>query len=168
MTEIAPPDSHHLAAAVGWLELGNASEAGEEIARISPGLLQHPDVLEVRWQICAAGKKWDTALEIADLLVQIDPDRATGWLHRAYALRRNKPGGLKEAWEALLPVQQKFPKIAVIPYNLACYAAQMNRLEEAWEWLHKAMEAGGDVQKIKEMAIDDPDLEALRERIQEL
>src|SRR5215208_708179 len=32
-TELCPPDSHHLLAAEGWLELGNAAEAGEEIAR---------------------------------------------------------------------------------------------------------------------------------------
>src|ERR1043166_9428290 len=53
MTRLEPPDTHHLSAAVGWLELGNPAEAGEEIARISPAALEHPDVLEVRWQICA-------------------------------------------------------------------------------------------------------------------
>ena len=42
-------------AAIGWLELGNHAEAGEEIARIAPEMLEHPDVLEVRWMICAAG-----------------------------------------------------------------------------------------------------------------
>jgi len=46
--QLESPDIHHLLAAQGWLELDNPSEAGEEIARISPANLEHPDVLNVR------------------------------------------------------------------------------------------------------------------------
>jgi tetratricopeptide (TPR) repeat protein len=166
--EIGPPDSHYLAAAVGWLELGNAAEAGEELARISAPVLRHPDVLQVRWEVCAAGKRWEPALQIAETLLQIEPENASGWLHRAYALRRVKDGGLEKAWDALRPAYDKFPEVAVIPFNLACYAAQMGRLEEAWEWLHKAMEAAGDVDSIKKMALADSDLTSLWERIRQI
>lgn len=168
MSDVPTPDIHHLSAAVGWLELGNPSEAGEEIARISPGLLEHPDVLEVRWQVCAAGQRWDPALEVAELLMKKAPDRASAWLHRAYALRRAHGGGLEKAWDALFPAAALFPKEAVIPYNLACYAAQLGRLDEAWDWLHKAMEAAEDVQAIKKMAMADKDLDPIRERINQL
>ena len=53
MKPIEPPDAFHLSAAVGWLMLGNPDEAEEELGNITPGLRIHPDVLEVRWQICA-------------------------------------------------------------------------------------------------------------------
>jgi hypothetical protein len=168
MSSLQPPDTHHLSAAIGWLELGNPGEAGEEIARISASMLQHPDVLEVRFAICAVGQRWDAAAELAEELVTVAPERSSGWIHRAYALRRARSGGLQLAWAALRPAFEQFPTVSVIPYNLACYAAQFGRLDEAWEWLHKAMEAEGDVNRIKEMALLDADLKTLWDRIQEL
>ena len=168
MEPLHPPDTFYLSAAEGWLELGNPAEAGEEIARVSAPALEHPDVLEVRWAICATGQRWSSAVDVAERLVTLAPERSSGWIHRAYALRRTTGGGLQMAWAALRPAFEKFPKVSVIPYNLACYAAQFGRLDEAWEWLHKAMEAEGDVARIKQMALHDRDLEALWERIREL
>lgn len=168
MPELEPPDTFHLSAAIGWLELGNPSEAGEELARINAPLLDHPDVLEVRWSVCAAGESWDAALQVADRLIDLAPERSSGWVHRAYALRRSPGGGLQMAWDALRPAFEKFPKELIIPYNLACYAAQFDRLDEAWEWLHKAMEIAGDIKIVKEMALRDADLKELWKRIEPL
>jgi len=168
MSKLQPPDTHYLAAAIGWLELGNHVEAGEEIAKIAPAFITHPDVLEVRWAVCASGQSWEAALLVAEILVDKAPERDSGWIHRAYAARRVKDGGLQKAWEALRPAFEKFPKTSMIPYNLACYAAQFGRLEEAWQWLHKAMAAAGDTQHIKRMALADADLQTLWERIRGL
>jgi len=168
MAELQPPDTHHLSAAVGWLELGNHVEAGEELAKISPPFLEHPDVLEARWAVCAAGKSWEAAAHAAELLIAKAPERASGWIHRAYALRRAPSGGLQKAWEALRPAFDRFPAESVIPYNLACYAAQSDRLDEAWQWLHKSIDAAGDVDEIKQRALADADLQPLWERIREL
>jgi hypothetical protein len=148
--------------------LSNPSEAGEEIARISPASLDHPEVLEVRWDICAAEQSWEAGLKVAESMIRQAPERAAGWIHRAYAARRVKGGGLQQAWEALRPSYEKFPKTSIIPYNLACYAAQLGRADEAWDWLHKAMEAAGDVPLIKQMALADRDLEPLWPRLREL
>ena len=166
--KLEPPDTHHLKAAVGWLELGNHAEAGEEIARVSAANLDHPDVLEVRWAICAEGNSWDAAAEVAESLVAVAPERASGWVHRAYAARRARCGSLAQAENLLLEALDKFPKESVIPYNLACYAAQLGRLDDAWDWLHKAMEVEGDVKAIKQRALGDTDLKPLWERIREL
>lgn len=164
---IGPPDSHHLLAALGWLELGLPAEAGEEIARITSENLEHPDVLEVRWEICAAGRRWDTGLQLAERLLEVAPERSSGWIHRAYAMRRAAGGGLERAWEALRPAVEKFPDVFVIPYNLACYAAQLGRLEDAWGWLQKAVAAGAQREQLRAMALVDSDLEALWPRIRE-
>ena len=48
----------------------------------------------------------------------------------------------------------------MIAFNLACYACQLGRLEEAHAWLRKAMDFG-DEKEIKLRALDDPDLEPL-------
>src|SRR2546426_672148 len=123
--KLEPPDSHHLRGAVGWLELGNPVEAGEEIARVSAANLEHPDVLEIRWTICAESGSWDAAATVAESLVVVAPERSSGWVHRAYAVRRMRGGSLERAEKLLLAALDKFPKESVIPYNLACYAAQL-------------------------------------------
>lgn len=168
MGDLEPPNTHHVRAAIGWLELGSVADAGEEIARIGPEFLEHPDVLDVRWMVCAGGRSWDAALEVAETLVRVAPERSSGWVHRAYSLRRVRHGGLQMAWAALRPAYEKFPKEDIIPYNLACYAAQSGRLDAAWEWLHKAMEAAGDVKKIRDRAMADVDLQPIWDRVREL
>jgi Flp pilus assembly protein TadD len=167
MEKIEPPDNHYLLAALGWLGLGNAQEARAELAQVRPSRLHHPDVLEVRWAVCAYEKNWPEALSVAEELVQLVPERASGWLHRAYAFRRVPNGGLQQAWDALLPAFEKFPEEAIIAFNLACYACQMGQLKEAQTWLKRAFKAGGKEQ-MKQMALADPDLEALREKIAEM
>ena len=166
MPALEPPDTHHLSAALGWLELGNPVEAGEELARISASSLEHPDVLEIRWAVCAASKSWEAGLRAAELSVLKAPDRVSSWIHRAYALRRVKDGGLLPAFKALRPALEKFPNEPIIPYNLACYLAQLGDVEDAWEWLQKSFQAAGDAKQMKSMALSDKDLQPLWERIQ--
>ncbi len=69
-------------------------------------------------------------------------------------------GSVKATWDALLPAADRFPNQPMIAFNLACYACQLGRLEEAREWLRKAMDVG-DEKDIKLRAFDDPDLEPL-------
>ncbi|HYG22870.1 MAG TPA: tetratricopeptide repeat protein [Verrucomicrobiae bacterium] len=164
MQPLEAPDIHHLSAAVGWAELGNLEEAEKDLNRVSAVRQCHPDVLEVRWTILARQQRWDPALEIARSLLKMAPSRASGWLHMAYALRRASNGGLEMAWEALLPACNRFPKEATIPYNLACYACQMNLLDDARAYLHRAFIIG-DLEQIREMALADPDLQPLWDEI---
>lgn len=139
MASLEPPDSHVLSAAVGWFELGNIEEAEIEIKRLSRSGGRHPDVLEFIWQLQSSREDWIAAAATAKSLKKIAPDRPQAWIHHSYALRRAEGGGLKASWKALLPAYEKFPGEPVIPYNLACYACQMNRLEDAREWLGKAL-----------------------------
>ena len=165
---LEPPDSHHLRAAVGWMELGNPAEAGEELTRISTANIEHPDVLEVRWELCASTRSWEAAFAVAEALVRVVPERSSGWVHRAYAMRRMRHGGLQLAWSLLLPAADMFPKEDIIPYNLACYAAQQARPDAAWEWLQRAIKVSGDVKLIRDRALLDADLQPLWERIRKL
>lgn len=166
--QLEPPTTHYLRAAIGWLELGCHSEAGEEIARIAPEFLDHPDVLEVRWEVCAKSQSWEAALKVAETLVRVMPNRSSGWVHRAYAMRRVRHGGLQLAWSLLRPAVEMFPKEDIIPYNLACYAAQQGRLDAAWDWLQKSMMINGDVKVIQKRALADADLQPLWERIRRM
>jgi len=158
MTSLQPPDTLHLQAAQGWLELGNHIEANEELDRIAASLRAHPDVLKVRWEIYAAAKKWEPALDIAAALIQLNSDDPLGWVHRSYALHEMKRTA--EARDNLLRVVDKFSASATMRYNLACYECQLGRLERATDWLGMAFELG-DARQMKLAALDDPDLEPI-------
>ena len=168
MKPIEPPDAFHLSAAVGWLMLGNPDEAEEELGNITPGLRLHPDVLEVRWQICAQEEKWKACVDIASAIIMLASDRPSAWIHHAYALRRVRSGGLQAAFDALYPAARKFPCEPLIPFNLSCYTCQMGLLEDACDWLRRAFAVAtktGAKKRLKHMALDEPDLEPLWRKI---
>jgi tetratricopeptide (TPR) repeat protein len=162
---LRPPDSHHLSAAVGWLELGNHLEANEELEKVTPQLRVHPDVLKVRWSIYAKAEKWTACIDIASSIKRLSPNDSFGWIHDSFALHELKR--TQEAYDNLIPVVDNFPNEWLMHYNLACYAAQLGNVEEAANWLTKAM-GMGDEGRIKRMAIDDPDLEPIWAGISEI
>lgn len=164
MHNLKPPDTHCFHAAIGWLELGNPVEAKAELAQVSPRHQDHPDVLEVRWSISADQEHWEDCLKVAQAQLRRSPKRSSGWLHQAYALRRIPNGSVQKAWDALLPAFDMFPHVLAIPFNLSCYACQMQQLPDARDWLQRAVAVGGKA-KIKRMALDDADLEPLWDEI---
>lgn len=164
---IESPDRHHLNAAIGWLGLGCAADARVELEKVSEQYHDHAEVLEARWLLCTEEKNWDAALTTALVELKQAPEDSAGWLHRAYALRRVRQGGLAAAWDALLPAAQKFPQEPVIAYNLACYACQLEELDKAREWLRRAASLGGK-ESIKKMALADADLQTLWTEIKTL
>jgi len=157
MKPLQHPDIHHLQAAQGWLELGNHLEAEKELDEIAPQLRVHPDVLNVRWEVYAKEKKWEACVDIAAAIIKLDPNRPEAWIHRSFALHELER--TQEAFDLLLPVVKKFRKAWTIPYNLACYCAQLGRLDESQEWFKKALAI--DEHTVKRAAIDDPDLKPL-------
>lgn len=167
MERLEPPDAMYLDAAMGWLGLGRPADALAELDRIRPEHQARPEVLEVRWIACAGIRDWDTAARVAAMMVSQAPDQPNGWLHRAYALRRATGGGLAQAWEALRPAADLFPSEPVIAYNLACYACQMGRLDDARQWFKRALEVG-ERETLKDMALHDPDLQPLWEEIRNI
>lgn len=167
MQSLEPSDIHRLNAALGWLGLNCPADARAELDAIAPAQQSHPAVLEACWLLCAHEKNWGDALEVAGRELQFAPDAASGWLHRAYALRRVSGGGLAQAWEALLPAAGKFPKEPVIAYNLSCYACQMQQLDLAREWFQRAV-AAGEKKVIQQMALNDDDLRPLWPEIRQL
>jgi hypothetical protein len=168
---LPPPDSFHLDAAAGWLLLDNPREAILELESIHDQHRHHPDVLELDWILRARQADWNACLKSGQALVEVAPDRATGWIHRAYALRRIEGGSLQRAWDSLLPAAERFPQEAIIPYNLACYACQQHDLPSARTWLKRALEIAdraGEKPHWIETALHDSDLEPLWAEIRQI
>jgi predicted Zn-dependent protease len=158
-------DQRQLAAAEGWLELGNWQEANEELEQITPEMRAHPYVLRLRYGVYAAAEKWEMAAEVARGMSVILPDNSWGWIQWAYSLHELKR--TKEARSVLISVADKFPDQDMISYNLACYCCQLGALKEAMQWLGKTIDLAGK-KDIRLMALDDPDLEPLWNDISEI
>ena len=125
----------------------------------------HPYVLELRWNIYAKAGKWDMAAEVAHSLATLLPKNSFGWIHHAYSL--HELGRTQEAWNVLQPQVSQFPDQYILRYNLACYACRLGNLKASWEWLEKAIDLAGK-KDIRAMALDDPDLEPLWDKIGEI
>lgn len=151
-------DALHLEAAEGWLDLDNQSEAEAELNEIAPQIRQHPDVLEMRWKICAKAQTWDLCLELAETLADTAPRRAAGWLYLAATLEALHQ--TEEAYETLVGVAGDFPDNAAIPYQLACYAVRLHLFEDARLWLEEVLK-GGESKELRLLALKDPALQAL-------
>lgn len=164
MKPLDSSDIHRLRAAEGWFELGDEAEALRELEDISPAEKKHPAVLELRFQILAKKREWDTCRDIAGMMTKQLPNFAGGWLNLAYATRRATGGSEQAAFDILQPASERFPEEPTIPYNLACYVCQLGNLSEARKWLKRAL-AIGDKKQIKLMALNDADLKPLWEEI---
>ena len=162
MSKLQPPDTHHLSAAEGWLELGNHHEALSELNLVSLAEQGRVEVLDLRWSISAQLKLWEQCVVLAERIVELAPRNVFGWIHRSYALHELKR--TSEARDLLQPALKRFPKNETIPYNLACYECQLGNLEESREWLRRAMKLRSPAE-LKAQALEDPDLKPLWKEI---
>ena len=144
--------------------LGNTALALAELDRVSAEHRGDPGVLEMECEIRNAAQDWPGAFAVAERLVQADPEHVRGWILRAYAARRIPGGGLELSQSLLQPALERFPKEFLVPYNLACYAAQLGQVDRAWELLQQALRLGGRSTVLR-LAWSDPDLEMMRDRL---
>lgn len=145
-----------LQAAIGYLELGMVQDAREEIEQIAPEVRDLPAVLTVRVEIYRTLGEWEPMEVAATLLCKVRPDDAYGWINSAYATRR--AFSLEQAKVILLNAATRFPGEATIPFNLACYEAQLGHLDAARQWLANAVSLQP---ACRERALADPDLAPL-------
>ena len=101
---------HHLRAAKGWLDLGNLNESRSELELISTPQYNHPEVMEIRWNLSAKEKNWQNCVKIAQLLVESATEQPAGWIHRSFAL--HELNQTEEAYIQLKPAQNLFKILA--------------------------------------------------------
>ena len=162
MTALSPQTALQLQTAQELLKSGNMGGAQDAVARIDAEFQEHPEVLGIRWELAAQAQEWEVALTLAGRLCQAAPENEIGWLWQACSqIELNR---VPEALEALLAAHTKFPQSPAIAYNLACCTAKLKRYDDAFQWILKASETGGRAE-VKLMALNDPDLDPLLDRI---
>jgi tetratricopeptide (TPR) repeat protein len=96
-----------------------------------------------------------------DRAIELRPDRPQPYFQRGLA--RLSLGDCDGSVEDFLRFLKLRPGDAVAPYNVACAHARAGRVEEALDWLEKAVVAGFlDGAGNREHLAADPDLESLR------
>ena len=143
--------------AEGYLALGMKREAAEALDEIASGEENALPALAMRAAVFHELADWPRAAEAATPLCERSPNDAGHWIQRAYAVRRART--LEEARVVLLEAMERHPEESIIRFNLACYEAQLGRLDEARAFLAQACRLNPNC---AELAKTDPDLEPLR------
>lgn len=145
-----------LDSALGYLSLGMFEDAWEELESLSPELRAADEVLELRLEIYQQLQKWESARVLAESLTKRSPENPGWWLAWSYALRREK--SVEAAQRVLREASEVHPDVALIAYNLACYACVLGDLAETRTLLKIAF---GMDPELRKTAIDDPDLDRI-------
>jgi len=126
----------HFERAQGWLLLDNHGSAARAIRLIPVAFRERPEVRQFRAQLHLSAKQWRQAVPLLRQLRDENPSDPQFSVSLAFAVRRAKSIGAAE--KVLLVARERFPDVAIIWFNLACYAAQQGRLTEARDWLREA------------------------------
>ncbi len=157
---IDPQSQRKLLAATGYAELSLFQEAVEELEELPEDFKRQPLVLTVWLEVYQRWEKWSEAEFVATRLFDLQPEEPSWAVALAYATRRTR--GLTLANDILEEAAKKFPECATILFNLACYAAQLGRTNQALDYLHRAVELD---ESFATIAKSDSDLDPIRDQL---
>jgi tetratricopeptide (TPR) repeat protein len=157
MTDI----ERRIIAAQGYVELGLFAEAREELGALPEGLQERTDVVEVTVLCLMGEQRWEEALAFARRLCASEPEEPGGFIHAAYCL--HEMGRTREAVDVLVRGPASLQGKAVFFYNMGCYRAKLGEVDAAVEMLQKAFSKD---ESLRRSARRDPDLDALRPRLE--
>ena len=145
-----------LDAAHGFITLGMYQDAWDELENLPPEFRADDVVLALRIEIYQGLEQWESCRVLAESLAGRSPENPGWWLSWSFAIRREQSVGAARA--VLRKAAAIHPDVALIAYNLACYACVLGETGEAKELLKRAFAMDEGCRK---MALDDPDLEPL-------
>ena len=145
----------------GFLDLGMSDAAEAELARVPAAHHAGVPYRRMRLRLAEAAEQWAEAVALAEALCAALPEECGIWIELAYAKRRH--AGIPEARSVLQEAHSRFPRIGVIPFNLACYACQEGNLAEARTYLAQAFAIEP---RYREVALEDEDLESMWDEIE--
>lgn len=159
---VSLPDSVQwaLQRADGFLDLKMWKHASAELARVPEPHHDSVAYQEVALRQAMEENQWQAAAGAARFLQERIPDEPAFWVQLAYTTRRAMD--LPAATSILREAFERFPDVAIIPYNLACYACQTGDLEQASGYLDRAFSLDGSFRRLAQA---DEDLKPLWETL---
>ena len=148
VSDITFPDLHHVNAAIGWLDLGCPGDAALELDRATFKTLAHPEVVLLRWKICARSNNWQLALYLGRTLIRISPEKPASWLCLAFSLVNVQ--GAFDAWQELLEAARKYPRVSTVPVFLSRLCAQMTAEGGSTNWFNRWEQLEREAARLKQ------------------
>lgn len=156
------PTHRRLEYASGYIGLGMHQDAADELGLIAEEEWEAPEVLQHWMSLHHETKEWLALIQVAETLVELEPEEEPAWISWAYALR--ELDRVKEAQEVLWQAEVLHgDSSAVLHYNLACYACLLGDKVDAKRRLATAIKMDAE---FKSSALEDPDLEAMRDELE--
>lgn len=139
--------------AEGYSELGLFLDAWQELEVLPQALRGEESVLAFRISLLQKFERWKYARELAEALAKNFPGNPRWWLAWSCSLRFEN--SVRSARMVLEEAVEILPNVALIHYNLACFAAVEGDSENSARFLKSAIRLDGELEK---MASVDPDL----------
>ena len=140
----------------GYLDLGMTREAAKELDSISPEDRESTETLTMRVRLYMESKKLLRMTLTAKELAEREPENPFGWVNWAYALReRNR---IKDARSVAKAGLVYVSNDAILWFNYACYCSLLGDVEEASEYLDKAISLD---KRFEAESVSDTDLDNL-------
>ena len=155
-------DIRHLDAADTWLERGDYLNCFHEPERIDYNNREDQRVLALRWKLYNKSGQHVPAANLALGIQRRFPDEPAGYVWRSISL--TKLGATQEAYDCLAAVAGKFDGLGVVPDTLAVLAAQLQRMELAYDWLGKAY-ATPEGDEFKLLSLEEKELDGFWRKI---
>lgn len=147
----------------GYLELGMADCAEEELNKLPSDVQRQPLILDAWLALLMQTRKWEEALSTGLQGCRAAPLNPAFFIHSAFCL--HELGRTAEAHQLLSTGPKSLWKEALYHYNTACYLAVLGRSQEAAPHLFQAFQLDPDLRRF---AKTDRDLESLWPKLPEL
>jgi tetratricopeptide (TPR) repeat protein len=145
-----------LEAAQGYLGLGMAQDAWDELERIDPKHKAAPAVLKVQIEVARALGQWEMVAELARHLAKVEPDESLHVFNLAQAMRQLE--GPESALAVYEFAADRWPDFAHLRVAMAVELCALNRVSEAKRELKVAVEKDP---QLREVILDHPGLGAV-------
>ena len=150
----------HLERAQGYFELKMFEEAAIELNAVQDELPWSKQRRMLQTFLHQETEDWASMKDSAKSLRFEFPHEEDWWVSEAYATRRAE--SLVEARKILIEGLTIHYESAIIRYNLACYACQLNSPGESLDFLKEAVRRD---EKYKVLALHDEDLKMIRDAL---
>jgi tetratricopeptide (TPR) repeat protein len=150
----------HIQRGDGFLDLKMIDKARQELEQVGTFDRRCDSYIQAALRLAMADGQWSNAVQFAHTLIERRSNEPAIYVQLAYSVRRGE--SIEAARDILLDARKRFPKVAVIPFNLACYECQLGHPDEALALLEKAFKLDAS---FREQAFEDDDLKPIWDRL---